>query len=324
MELVNVPGLLSRFGKVPLGNFPTPLRYIEIDSKRGFWIKDEGCSHRSYGGNKVRKLEYLFNWVKRNNRHKLIVWGDTKSHTVEAVAILGRKCGFHVDAVMYCMPGLHNEFNAERNLIQRQINVSITSNMLSAYLLARFKSINSKSAYIPLGATTSYSTLGHVAAASEFVDQWKSTNMRWPKAIYLAMGSGGTVSGLAVGLALMGIPVKLNAVQTVNTSITNAHTMRKQIAGVLRLLDLDAKLAKSILSTYVEIDSRYLGKGYGDLTGASLSAVSRARFFGVNLEPVHTGKVMAAVLDDIAPENDPAILYWHTHSDVGYTPRSLA
>ena len=319
-ELMDVRQLLSRFSREHLGDFPTPLRHIQIGQQRGFWMKDEGGSHHSYGGNKVRKLEYLFSWAKQNNKHRLVVWGDTASHTVEAVAILGRQCDFAINAVMYRSPSGGKVCKDNLSQIQRQVTVYKTNNILSAYLLARWKGMQAKSAYIPLGATTAYSTLGHVSAACEFVEQWQSTYIRWPKAIYLAMGSGGTVAGLATGFALIGVPVTLNAVQTVNTSITNKHTLHNQIADVLKLLDLDIKLAKAIISSHIHIDRRYLGKGYSDMNDASLDAVKQAETFGLDLEPVHTGKVMAAILHDIVLESDLNILYWHTHNHVSFTP----
>ena len=307
-------GLLSRFGKERLGDYPTPLRYIRLDNKRGFWIKDEGRAHRSYGGNKVRKLEYLFGSARRSHRRRLVVWGDAGSHTVEAVSILGRESGFDVTAVTYSGTNLAAEGHQRPSRVERHAVVHQTRNILSAFVLARLKGMGPGRVYVPLGATTAYSTLGHLSAACEFVEQWQSIRSAWPKSIYVAMGSGGTVSGLATGFALLGIPIKINAVQTVNSSITNPLTLRKQVSAVLKLLELDAGLAKSILSDFVLIDRRYLGQGYGDVTPSSMNAIEKARNFGLELEPVHTGKVMAAVINSLITEETSEIIYWHTHS----------
>jgi len=41
-----------------LGSYPTPLRKVEIPGPASgdLWIKDDGQSAQTYGGNKVRKL----------------------------------------------------------------------------------------------------------------------------------------------------------------------------------------------------------------------------------------------------------------------------
>ena len=44
-----------------LGSYPTPVRRIvPPDARDGeLWIKDDGATAPLYGGNKVRKLEYV-------------------------------------------------------------------------------------------------------------------------------------------------------------------------------------------------------------------------------------------------------------------------
>ncbi len=319
MNYVNVSANLREklacFKKEPLGIFPTPLQHIQSSSKSGFWVKNEGASHRLYGGNKVRKLEYLFALAKHKKSQRLVVWGDTTSHTVEAVVILGAECDFTIDVVVYPEHQLINSLSKQNNFAQTHTNVYQTNHFLSAFLLAKLKSLRPNSTYIPLGATTDYSTLGYVYAACEFVEQWQKQRLEWPKMIYLAMGSGGSVAGLAVGIALMDIPVKLNAVQTVDAAITNKRTLQKQISGVLNILGLKNIKAKPIIESHINIDNRFLGKGYGDLTEDSADAVAKAHDYGLELEQVHTGKVMAAILRDLIPGHQNDILYWHTHDN---------
>ncbi len=313
-EAIDVHLLLLDIDKECLGDFPTPLKYVQINDFSGFWVKDEGRSHCLYGGNKVRKLEYLFAWAKKKGVERLVVWGGGDSHTVEAVSILGQECGFSIYAIVYQDSNFDELCNIS-GMNRDQIIVHKTRNFISAYIHARLNAIQPKSVYVPLGATTSYSSLGHVSAACELVKQWQASNELWPEAVYLAMGSGGTVVGLAVGFALLGAPIKLNAVQTVDSSITNERTLLKQIKNVLRLLGLSIGLAKSILSEHINVDRRYLGKGYGDISQSSLDAVSRASAFDLDLEPVFTGKVMAAIFHDLNVNNSLNILYWHTHNN---------
>ena len=50
---------LDRFPRLSLGRFPSPVRQTKLENGFRFWIKDDGRCSEIYGGNKVRKLEYL-------------------------------------------------------------------------------------------------------------------------------------------------------------------------------------------------------------------------------------------------------------------------
>jgi D-cysteine desulfhydrase len=307
---------ISPYQKLSLGIFPTPLKKITSSHNTSFWVKDEGKSHHYYGGNKIRKLEYFFAWALEKNIKHLVVWGGKNSHTVEAVVLIAPQYNFKITAIIYQSNYQKTTKKADDILSFNQIKIKHARTFFSAFLLAKITSRLPESIYIPLGATTAYSTLGHIAAACEFVEQWRQSNKQWPGAIYFALGSGGSVAGLAIGFALMKLPVKINAVQTVNTSIINHRKLKNQIKTTLKLLGLNSRLASSIIKKHIHIDQRFMGKGYGDITESSVKAVAMARNFGLNLEPVYTGKVMAAVLQDINDGPSSDIIYWHSHSNI--------
>ena len=77
------PGL----GKVPwvkLGDLPSRVERLgEMGGAHGFpelYIKRDDCCHPVYGGNKVRKLEYVLADAKYKNRRLLITIGATGSN----------------------------------------------------------------------------------------------------------------------------------------------------------------------------------------------------------------------------------------------------
>lgn len=70
---------LGSLGKVSLGFYPTPFHKLEsISSAYGvnLWIKREDFSGSTlFGGNKIRKLEYLLHDAKKTGlRHRLHLW----------------------------------------------------------------------------------------------------------------------------------------------------------------------------------------------------------------------------------------------------------
>ena len=62
----------------------------------------------------------------------------------------------------------------------------------------------------------------------------------------------------------------------------------------------------------------YLGAGYGHGTPEAGAAIERARETeGLTLDPVYTGKAMAALLDAAGRGAGGPALYWHTYSGAG-------
>ena len=67
---------LGNLGKVSLGFYPTPFHKLESISSAydvNLWIKREDFSGSTlFGGNKIRKLEYLLHDAKQ--QHRLYLW----------------------------------------------------------------------------------------------------------------------------------------------------------------------------------------------------------------------------------------------------------
>ena len=78
----NQPALFRRYpqlaDKIPwlsLGDFPTPVERLPLAGAHedgNVWIKRDDLSSRVYGGNKVRKLEFLLADAERQGAERLI------------------------------------------------------------------------------------------------------------------------------------------------------------------------------------------------------------------------------------------------------------
>src|SRR5512142_2840453 len=86
--------------RLALGTFPTPVRTASVEGRQ-FWTKDDGGCCRVYGGNKVRKLEYLLADAAYRGIRRLVVWGDSSSHTILAGALIGINAGVDVEAIVF-------------------------------------------------------------------------------------------------------------------------------------------------------------------------------------------------------------------------------
>ena len=91
---------LTRFPRLRLGHFPTPLEHLpRLSAALGgpeIWIKRDDCTGLSTGGNKTRKLEYLMAEAKAQQAGSRLTQGAIQSNharqTAAAAARLGLKC----------------------------------------------------------------------------------------------------------------------------------------------------------------------------------------------------------------------------------------
>jgi D-cysteine desulfhydrase len=181
---------------------------------------------------------------------------------------------------------------------------------------ARLLGLRPGSYAIPLGGTTPLATLGYVGAALELLAQVRDGRLPEPEKIFIAFATGGSVAGLLIGLALAESPTRVVAVQTVDTVVANRrrleHLVRKTLAillpGQLRIGDCMARLDS--------IDGRFLGRGYRDVPASTLAAVRVAQSRELALEPVFTGKALAALLQDMRERPEQKLLFWNTHDQL--------
>jgi D-cysteine desulfhydrase len=139
-----------------------------------------------------------------------------------------------------------------------------------------------------------------------------------PVQAVLALGSGGTAAGLVLGFALAGLDIRVVAIQVNDRTPLDAVRVARLAERARRLLTRrGAKLpAVRISAEDVQVETRWLGAGYGHRTPEAERALELARHEeGLCLEPVYTAKAMAALLAlrEAGELGDGPVLYWHTH-----------
>lgn len=88
---------------MPLGQWPTPVEPLDLTGGGRLWVKREDRCARPYGGNKVRKLEWLLP-VLAEQRDALVTFGAVGSNHVLATATYARRFGLKVHAVLVPQP----------------------------------------------------------------------------------------------------------------------------------------------------------------------------------------------------------------------------
>ena len=296
--------------RISLGQFPTPLERLDAVRQPGcdVWVKRDDKSGEPYGGNKVRKLEYLLGDARARRKSRILTLGAVGSHHVLATAIYGRREGFEVDAVLLPQPRTEH---VARNL-QADLAQGLHAHAASSYAsvpLHLAAELRADTYFISVGGSSPVGTLGYVAGARELAAQVRAGEMPEPDVIVVTSGSGGTAAGLAAGLAMENMRARVIAV-----SVADPPGV---IAWYTRWL---ADRCHPGASGRLTFDARYLGKGYGHATDAGAVATEIARGAGIELDPTYTAKTFAAVLDLVEARQYETILYWHTLSSAPMDP----
>lgn len=322
------PRLGRHLRPLPLVEAPTavePLARLSARLGRGdLWIKRDDRSHPTYGGNKPRKLAWLLARATARGRRSIVTAGAIGSHHAVATALFGGRAGLRVCALLTPQPvtaGVreslvsHVALGTEVHLVRDTARLPVALGRE----MARRTIGGERPMLVPPGGSSPTGTLGFVEAGLELAGQVRRGICPPPAEVLVALGSGGTAAGLALGLALAGLEVPVVGVRVVPRSWLPPLLPRllAQAAAVLLARHGLPAALRAAARLRLEIEDAQLGPGYGHATPAALAAIDRFREDeGLELEPTYTGKAAAAFLDRAAragPRAGPRLL-WHTFS----------
>jgi D-cysteine desulfhydrase len=283
---------------------------------------------RLYGGGKVRKLELYFGEAVAQGKRRLVTSGGIGSNQAVAVALLGRARGFSVR--VHLAPQPRSSLTA-KNLgadAAADAEMLLFDTVGEAHARAVRDARASDDTYvITPGGTTPLGTLGFVSAGLELASDVRAGRLPAPRRVYVALGLGGTAAGLGLGCALGGLRTEIVAVRASNPSSISAATLRAihdETIAFARARDPSFPNV-AVADANVRIEGRFVGGGYGVPTPAGDQAIVRAREAERwELDPVYTGKALAALLDD----SESPVLFWTTSSSrpltLGKVPAAFA
>jgi len=298
------PALRERLPHIDLGDSPTPVRPLtSLATGPGeIWLKDESSfGNGGWGGNKVRKLEWLLPDVKRRGRKTILTFGGLGTNWGLATALYARQEGIETALALIDQPrDEHVEAQLRRlEASGAQIHFTRTKNRtiaLAPWLIARHMDGLKPPYILPSGGSSPLGALGYVETAFEIADQVRSGALPEPGHVVVPAGSGGTASGLALGFALAGLPIRTVGVIVTEHLRLDESAMRKLAGKSARLLrERGAEFPEPELN--LEMTSDWLGETYGAPTPESGRAMELALEDDLDLDPVYTAKAMAALLD---------------------------
>jgi D-cysteine desulfhydrase len=315
---------LRAMPRLPLTTLPTPVHPLEgLARATGIappWIKRDDASGAIYGGNKPRKLEFLLGAALARGRRRVLTFGGLGTHHGLATAACGRAAGLSVTLVLVPQPVTPHVQRCLRLLHALDAELHLAHGPADAArrglaILARGWLGGSPFALVPTGGTSVLGALGYLNAGLELGAQVRAGLLPEPAAVFVALGSGGTVAGLLAGLRLAGLSTRVVGVLV--TDILPPSSGRLVRLARACLARYAPAAGATVRAGDLEVERGFVGAGYGAVTPEAVAAQrALAESEGIRLETTYTAKCLAALLRRAATEElrGRPLLFWDTFS----------
>lgn len=341
---MSLPALFVRYPRLadtlpwrPLGEWPTPVQAADAeftaDACAGLWLKRDDRCAEPYGGNKVRKLEFLLADALEQGCREVFTFGVAGSNHALATAVYAAALG--LESRLLLTPQSNSSF-VGRNLRMgrwagaRQVHCPTEAAARNAARALELRHGPYPAPYrVPGGGSSPLGVIGFVNAGLELAAQVRAGVLPAPDVIYVALGTMGTAAGLALGLAAAGLKTRLALVRVVREDIASPRRFRNLYHGAARLLHrADPRFPLLPLERgRIELCHEFIGPGYARFTAAGMAALREARAaFGIGLEGTYTGKAFAALLADLRAGRlaGQHAVFWNTYNGQPLPAAALA
>jgi L-cysteate sulfo-lyase len=321
--------LLSR-PKETLGFFPTPVHKLDkLSEELGVFLylkRDDMTGFTPFGGNKIRKLEYLIGDAVAKGCDTVFTFGATQSnHAMQTVTACRR---YGLKPILYLVSFVEpSEEDLRANMLLNQVlgaEIYIISmsgkSAKEAHELAlslakkhreRLEAEGHKCYMIPMGGASPIGSAGIISGFVELNVQMAETGLH-ADYIFHSSGTGGTHAGLVAGKKLLCSDTIIVSIDAGLKAFENGEKLAELATEALAYLGSD----KNVSMDDLYFDQNYYAPGYEIPSESASNAIKHlARTEGILLDPVYTGKAFAGMLDYIRTGKVPQgshVVFWHT------------
>lgn len=332
------PALKESVAHTALAQLPTPVAPLVINGvdAKTLHVKRDDLSGEPYGGNKVRKLEFLLGQAVKDGVKTVMTFGAAGSNHALATAIYSRPLGLRCISMLVPQVNAHS---VQRNLLRGHLAGADLHHYLGRkhVALGALYHFNREMLrhgqfprVIPPGGSSPVGCLGFLNAALELRAQVDAGALPTPDVIYVASGTMGTCVGLLMGLQLAGLNTRVMAIRVTDPPYTSPERARGLYAATNSLLRaMDGSIPDlRFPEEQFTLRDEFLGEKYSLYTAEGMAAVARAREAeqpgvstprtggGLKLEGTYTGKAFAALLSDseAGALRSKHVVFWNTYN----------
>jgi L-cysteate sulfo-lyase len=298
--------------RIPLGQFPTPLEPLpRLGEHLGgprLWVKRDDVTGPGLGGNKTRKLEFLFGEARAQGAQAVATFGGPQSNFARQMAAGAASLGLEP----HCFYFVPRPRRLEGNLLladlvgarlhfvpfgqSREPSMTLEqANRLVRWVARLTPACWGKRVYfMPVGGHTAAGCAGYALAAEEIEAQLSERGIE-QATLVTAAGTGGTLAGLMAGFHLLGSRHQVLGIDVGNLWKGFPAAIAALASEVCALAGQPHRFAAKDVPL---IERTYVGEAYARPTAGGLEAMRlAARLEGLFLDPIYTGKAMAGLID---------------------------
>jgi L-cysteate sulfo-lyase len=324
-------GRLAAFPRLGLADLPTPLEPLKrltahLDGPR-LWVKREDVMGLGFGGNKLRKLDYVLCEALARGADTIVSGGVVQSNSQRQVAAAAAKLGLACHLAVYHgrvePPTI--EYKTSGNAFLNRLfgahlhDVAWTGDRNAAIrsLVADLEAKGRRPYFVPYGVSNALGAVAYATTISEIEFQAARSGFA-PAAIVHCTGSAGTQAGLVVGAA---VAMPNTRIVGIDIDAEPARVRSDVLAFAREASDL---LAAPFDDAMVEVVAGHAGPSYGVPHEATIEAIRLAgQLEGLPLDPVYSGKGLAGLIALIRQgrwRKNEDVIFLHT----GGTPALFA
>jgi D-cysteine desulfhydrase family pyridoxal phosphate-dependent enzyme len=300
--------------RIRFAHLPTPVEMLprlsaELGGPR-IMVKRDDLTGIAFGGNKIRKLEFLLAEAQSHGARTIITAGAIQSNHCRQTAAACARLGFDCRLVL---SGQKPPMASGNLLLDQLFHAKITWTTLEEreraleHAFQEAWEAGQRPYLIPYGGSNTTGATGYVIAMQEMLDQ----DCR-PDWIVFASSSSGTQAGLVTGAKLFGYQGKVLGISVDEREAALKEKVADLANATADILDEKARF----LPQEILVSADYLGGGYGVMGTAEIEAIRTcARLEGLLLDPVYTGRAAAGLIDLVRKgffKPSEIVLFWHT------------
>jgi 1-aminocyclopropane-1-carboxylate deaminase len=323
---------LTDFPRYPLMFGPSPVHPLERLTRHlggaTIWAKREDCnSGLAYGGNKIRKLEYLVPDALQQGATHLVSIGGVQSNHTRQVSAVAAKLGLKARLVQESWVDWPDSVNdrvgnillsrimgAEVELVEAGFGIGIKSSWEQA--LDDVRAQGGVPYPIPAGASDHpLGGLGFAGWAEEVRQQERELDVFFDTIVVCTV-TGSTHAGMIAGFAAQdragqGRPRRVIGID----ASAKIEETRAQVAKIARDTAARIGLGRDLRDDEITVLEGWAGDAYGIPVQSTLDAIRlTGGLEGMIIDPVYEGKSMAGLIDLVRTGqigNDSTVLYAH-------------
>lgn len=305
--------LETLFPRKMLGFFPSPVHKLNrLSDVLGIeiWAKrDDVSSGLAFGGNKIRKLEWLVADALAQSCDTLVSIGNIQSNHTRQVAAVASVLGMH------CYTVQETWAEWDDPVYDKVGNILLTRLMGGNIILDGYGYSTSKKATwqktiedvrkqglrpyaIPAGASDHpLGGLGYANFADELLIQEEKLGIFFDT-IIVATCTGSTQAGMVVGFAAQEKKRRIIGIDTADDVAMTHRAVTKIVQDTVDLIRTKSGRQIKISNNDIEINADYSAPAYGLPSNETIAAIRMAAELEAMItDPVYEGKSMAGLID---------------------------